>query len=215
MAFIGSVNQGKTYNAGYFLAHEECVRKTHEIPQSLATTESDGTKYVKAGTVYPSNDSNAIGIVYEDVDVTKGAMPGSVVEKGVVIESRLPAAIDSDAKTALSGLGFTFATDSEPIRPEYPKELTELTVSSAAGTETGDTAITVAGYTLKTGETYKYKVASGTAPSILAGQIPDSTWTAWDGEDDITAATSKKITVVVLSAFGEAKASGNATVTAK
>lgn len=215
MAFIGSVNQGKTYNAGYFLAHEECVRKTHEIPQSLATTESDGTKYVKAGTVYPSNNSSATGIVYEDVDVTKGAMPGSVVEKGVVIESRLPVAIDSDAKSALGALGFVFVGEGEAIRPEYPAELTALTVSSVAGTASGDTKITVSGYTKKAGESYKYKVADTTAPSILAGQIPDSTWTAWDGDDDITAASDKKITVIVLSAFGEAKASGNATVVAK
>ena len=215
MAFIGSVNQGKTYNAGYFLAHEECVRKTHEVSQSMATTESDGTKYVKAGTIYPSNDTNAIGIVYEDVDVTNGNMPASVVEKGMVIESRLPVAIDSDAKTALEALGFVFVAEGEAVRPEYPASLIALTVSSAAGTASGDTKITVSGYTKKAGESYKYKVADTTAPSILAGQIPDSTWTAWDGDDDITATTGKKITVVVLSAFGEAKASGNATVTAK
>lgn len=215
MAFIGSVNQGKTYNAGYFLAHEECVRKTHEVTQSMATTESDGSKYVKAGTIYPSNDTNAIGIVYEDVDVTNGNMPASIVEKGVVIESKLPVALDSDAKTALGALGFVFVAEGEAVRPEYPASLIALTVSSAAGTASGDTKITVSGYTKKSGESYKYKVADTTAPSILAGQIPDSTWTAWDGDDDITAATSKKITVVVLSAFGEAKASGNATVTAK
>lgn len=214
MSYIANA-QGKTFNAGFFLAHEECTRETHEIMQSLATTESDGTKYVKAGTIYPSNDTHAIGIVYEDTDVTNGNVAGSVVTKGEVIEGRLPVALDSDAKTALGGLGFVFVGEGEAIRPEYPAELTELTVTSSAGTNVGDTVITVAGYSLKAGETYKYKVASDTAPSLLPGELPDSTWTAWDGEDDITAATGKKITIVVLSAFGEAKASGNATVTAK
>lgn len=68
----------------------------------------DGAIYVKGGTPYPSNDANAIGIIYEDVDVTTGDMPGSVVTKGVVYEDRLAVTLDSDAKTALAGLGFKF-----------------------------------------------------------------------------------------------------------
>ncbi len=117
MAFIGSVEQGQAYAPGWFLAHEECTRKTKTIPQSLATTAANGTKYVKMGTPFPSNDANAIGIVYEDVDVTKGNMPGSVVTKGEVIEARLPVDLDSDAKTALAGLGFKFVTLGSVTRP--------------------------------------------------------------------------------------------------
>lgn len=90
MSFIGENNSSKVHAAGWFLDHEECVRKTREIPQSLAVTEDNGTKYVPMGTIYPSNDSNAKGIVYEDVDVTSGNMPGSVVLNGVVYENRLP-----------------------------------------------------------------------------------------------------------------------------
>ena len=89
MSFIGEGTKGKAYMPGYFLAHEECERKTREIPQSLATTEANGTKYVKMGTIFPSDDENAEGIVYEDVDVTTGNMPGSVVLSGVVYEDRL------------------------------------------------------------------------------------------------------------------------------
>lgn len=94
MSFSGSNTSSKVYAPGYFLAHEECTRVTMEIPQSLATTVGS-TKYVKMGTIFPSNDANAIGIVYEDVDVTTGAMPGSVVTKGEVIEARLADAVDS------------------------------------------------------------------------------------------------------------------------
>ena len=89
MSFINGEN-GKVYAPGWFLAHEECVRETKEIPQEGATVAENGGKYVKMGTVYPSNDENATGIVYEDVDVTSGDMPGSVVTKGVVYEDRLP-----------------------------------------------------------------------------------------------------------------------------
>ena len=91
MSFINLNDQGNVYAPGYFLAHEECVRETREIAQdsALVQTAADGAKYVPMGTAYPTNDGNAIGIVYEDVDVTNGNMPGSVVTKGVVIEDRL------------------------------------------------------------------------------------------------------------------------------
>ena len=91
-----SFNQGSTgrvYAPGYFLAHEECERRTKQIAQEGATTAADGSKAVKMGTLYPSADGNAIGIVYEDVDVTTGDMPGSVVTKGVIYEDRLPQAV--------------------------------------------------------------------------------------------------------------------------
>jgi len=94
MSFIGEVEKGIIYAPGYFLAHEECERKTRQIAQEGATNVN-GRKYVKMGTIYPSNDANAEGIVYEDVDVTNGNMPGSVVLKGVVYEDRLPEAVDT------------------------------------------------------------------------------------------------------------------------
>lgn len=90
MSFIGAGHQGQTYTPGWFLVNnEDCSRFTKTIPQSLAITNDDGTKYVPMGKAYPSNDSNAIGITYEDIDVTNGAMPGSVVTKGEVYEDRL------------------------------------------------------------------------------------------------------------------------------
>lgn len=91
MSFI-SQTKGKGYEAGYFLANNEDVtRETREADatSSLVVTEANGTKYLPAGTAYPSNDGNAIGIVYEDVDVSDGNMPASVVTKGEVYEDRL------------------------------------------------------------------------------------------------------------------------------
>jgi hypothetical protein len=62
------------------------------------------------GTIYPANGATAIGILYEDVDVTGGDMPGSVVTAGTVYLDRLPVAPAEAAKTALEGLGFKFVT---------------------------------------------------------------------------------------------------------
>lgn len=102
MSFIGTVEEGLVYAPGHFLAHEECVRETREFAQNsaLVVTADNGGKYVPMGTAYPTNDGNAIGITYEDVDVTTGNMPGSVVTKGIVIEGRLAiTGADYDAVT--------------------------------------------------------------------------------------------------------------------
>ena len=121
MAFIGDVKKGTTYNPGYFLAHndEGITRETKQIAQAGATVVEDGTKYVKEGTPYPSNDGNCIGLLYEDVDVTVGDMPGSVVTADAeVYEDRLPVALDAAAKTALAARGFQFyATAPSVTRP--------------------------------------------------------------------------------------------------
>lgn len=94
MAFIDEVKKGETYLPGYFLAYgqEEVVRETKQVAQNsaLVVTSPNGTKHVPMGTAYPSNDGNAIGILYEDVDVTVGDMPGSVVTgRAIVYEDRL------------------------------------------------------------------------------------------------------------------------------
>ena len=119
MSFIGA-HDGQTYAPGYFLVNnEDCTRLTKTIPQSLATTAADGTKYVKMGTVFPANDATAVGIIYEDVDVTAGDMPGSVVTKGEVYADALPVALANAAKTALEGLGFKFVATSPAVTRPY------------------------------------------------------------------------------------------------
>ena len=109
MSFISGVNKGVVYQAGYFLAHEECTRLTRQIKADGATTAENGGKYVKMGTFYPANSAGTVeGIVYEDVDVTNGDMPGSVVTKGTVYLDRLPEAPASGVQAALEAKGFTF-----------------------------------------------------------------------------------------------------------
>ena len=215
MSFINTNDNGKVYAPGWFLASEECTRETREIPQSGATNVN-GRKYVKAGTPYPSNDSYCVGIVYEDVDVTTGDMPGSVVTKGAIYKDRLPVVLDSDATTALAGLGFTIINSAPAVtRPTWAGgTLTTLTVASSAGTAAGDTAITVSGATPPSGGGYVYKVGE-TAPVIGYGELPGPTWAEWDGNDDITAATGTYITVAIVDADGLVIAAGSKIVTAK
>lgn len=120
MAFIGAAEKGRTFAPGWFLESETgAVRKTRQISQTMAAAAEDGSKYVKMGTVWPANDSTAEGIIYEDIDVTAGDMPGSVVLAGRVYEDRLPAAIAAAAKTALTGKGFTFIGVSPAVTRPY------------------------------------------------------------------------------------------------
>ena len=205
MSFIQSTTS-RGFSAGFFLADENCLRETMTIPanHSQAVTLADGSKIVPAGALITGK-----GLVYEDVEVTKGDMPGSVVTAGVVYTDRLPSG------SSIEGLsGITGKAAPAVIRPDFNIDgLKELTVASAAGTAVGDTALTVTGYTLKSGESWGYKVGDAAA-TVLPGEVV-SGFTAWDGEDDITAATGKKLALVALNAAGQAIAYGNVTVTAK
>lgn len=108
MSFAANDKTARTFAPGWFLAAEDCERETYEISATGAQTTAEGGKFVAMGTAYPSNDGNAIGIIYEDIDVSTGNMPGSVVTKGTVYEDRLPVALAGAAKTALEALGFVF-----------------------------------------------------------------------------------------------------------
>ena len=88
-----------------------------------------------------------------------------------------------------------------------------LTVTSAAGTSSGNTKITVSPAKANADNVYKYNVGSA-AETVTYGQNV-KTWTAWDGTSEITAANSQEITVVEASSDYKALKAGNATVTAK
>ena len=212
MSFILNDPLNTLYQPGWFLASADCKRQTCTVAQnhSQVVTKADGSKYVPAGALITN-----VGLLYEDVDVTTGAMPGSVVTEGVVYEDRLPAEYNSTAKNGIPGI--KFITSAPAItRPDYSGSGTmkSITVVSAAGTNVGDTALTVT-YTPGTGEGYAYKVASDKAPVIAYGAKVDISWTAWDGSSDITAATGKKIAVISMDANNKVVAYGSTTVTAK
>jgi len=213
MSFTASA-QGTTFEAGYFLVNDEqCLRETATIAANHAQKVTrNGRVIVPMGAVIPANGATAKGILYEDIDVTDGAAAGSIVTEGVIYGDRLPAALDSGAATALTGI--TVKTSPAVVRPSIFGKFDTLDVDSEAGTAQGDTKLTVTGHTLESGESYVYKTNATAAPTVKLGD--DLTgWTAWDGDDDITATTGHKITVAVKGVDGTAVAAGSATVTAK
>lgn len=90
--------------------------------------------------------------------------------------------------------------------------LDNLTVTSAAGTNSGDTKITVS-QALTSGNSYKYKVADNATLPAVGANVKN--WSAWDGSADITAETGKEIVIVECDAAYGAVKGGVATVTAK
>lgn len=89
----------------------------------------------------------------------------------------------------------------------------ELTVKSVAGSASGKTAVTVSGYTLGSGDSYKYKVTDDRI-IVTKGDSTSSGWTNWNGSAEITATTGKHITVVVSNS-NAVVAAGEDIVTAK
>lgn len=97
--------------------------------------------------------------------------------------------------------------------PTRPATLALLTVTSAAGTNAGDSKITVTGHTLGSGESYKYQTAVSTAPTVDYGDTIGINWTALTSGNDITPeAGHTKIAVVLVNSSNKAIGYGSATI---
>ena len=93
--------------------------------------------------------------------------------------------------------------------------LGSLTVTSIAGSTTGDTLLTVTP-TLTIGNSYMYKTAATvTLPAYNDVCNTTAGYTTWDGTSDVTATTGNKIAVVEVDSSLKAIKAGSATVTSK
>lgn len=199
MSFINAT-KGATYNPGYFLAHEECVRETREISASsaLVSTSESGSKYMRAGVAYPSNDGNAIGIVYEDVDLSTGNMPGSVVTKGVVYDARLAVTGATYNAVTLKDLvspkaqGW-YESDGE-VSPTYTLSTdTTVNTSKTYYTKSGNSYNVVSDYAavLNPVEEGWYESDGGTGYEPSSDTTGDKTKTYYEKSDVRLASTAK------------------------
>lgn len=93
-----------------------------------------------------------------------------------------------------------------------------VTSTGTGATASGDSLISVSGYSLGTGEGYVYKTAKDTAPSVSYGQKLGDDWSELStaaGTNITPAATHNRVTVAAVDANGRAQASGSATLTLK
>ena len=89
-----------------FLASAKYQNFTYQVSNVGVAANAEGRKIVPAGTIYPANDATAVGILFNDVDVTEGPQPGAVMVEGYVLTARLPVAPTDEAKTALKEIKF-------------------------------------------------------------------------------------------------------------
>lgn len=92
-----------------------------------------------------------------------------------------------------------------------------VTSTDSGVADAGKSAISMAGYTLGTGEKYVYKTAKTNAPTVTYGQKLGSGWTeiSASGATITPTATHDKITVAAVDANGRAQAAGSTTLTIK
>ena len=158
-------------------------------PEELAKMEAKDVDV----TILPSGVAVAVVTTY---DSTMQTMT-------VVAETLLPSYERMDSVYLLETGTVDDATDGE---------IGELDVTSVAGTENGDTKITVSP-DLTEGNSYRYKVGANVSIPEYGANV--RMYSAWDGEADITAETGKKILIVECDASYGAVKAGIATVTAK
>ena len=103
-----------TFRPNFLESEVGLVLKTYQIPSTMGVEDEYGNKIVAAGTVFPSNDGSAVGIVFTDVDVTHGDHEGSVMLAGRVLKERL--SVQSAAETPLKSSGIVFVDSPEVSR---------------------------------------------------------------------------------------------------
>lgn len=205
------------------------TKVTASVSFTLASMSAEDLALALGGATI-TGDKITVKFGLEESDFTNVALILPVLDGGFVI-AELPKALStggltiSTSKAAVGGLSCTMtgyrSLADHSIQPinlyrlaPSGGQLAAITVASAAGTEVGDTKLTLTGYTLPAGGQYVYKLDETTAPTIAYRATPDYTWAAWDGTSDITATTGYKITVAAVTQDG-AVAAGSATVTAK
>lgn len=185
------------FNTIFLLSEEEVARgRIIATPVEnivLYYVDPNDSDFVRAGLVYTvsAGETNLIGFH------TQGNYNTAVSEAFAIMGLTLFAEyIDAIAVVTISD----------------DTTLGTLTVTSAAGTKSGDTKVTVTPE-LETGHMYKYKVAASET-EVKYGQSVKN-WTPWDGKSDITATTGQTITVVECDNTYKALKSGSDDVTSK
>lgn len=157
----------------------------------LYYVDATANDFNKAGFLFRTdNETNLIGVHVEGNHNTDVSELSTVMAMGLFSEY-----LDGIAVIAIEGV------------------MPALKVISAEGSSSGKTAITVTGYTLGSGDSYKYKVTDDEIV-VRKGDSTASGWTSWNGSTEITAATGKHIAIVV-SHTNKVVAAGETTVTAK
>ena len=74
------------------------ARKATKATEAGSMVVKEGDRFIiKAGTIYPSNDNKAIGVVLQDYDVTESDASMAIVLHGFIRADRLPITPSNEA----------------------------------------------------------------------------------------------------------------------
>lgn len=143
----------KIINRPNWLASENCIKLDPvTVPQAMGELEN-GRMVVKSGTMFPSNDGDAIGIIYQDTDVTEGNGYTALMTAGYYYGAKLHEVADAGAITALNLRGLKNEVEPAVVRPIFgspTKPKLDLTASITwdADTLTWEAVADAEGYRL-------------------------------------------------------------------
>lgn len=182
-----------------------------KLAATARVTESNGKRTVKIGGIANQNNEKYV-IRFLHEDSVDGNCRLTIVGTN---QAGLTIAFAKDKETVINPEFSAMPSDSDGTLIIYEEDIIpeqSLTLTSVAGTLTGDTAVTVSP-TIGANNSYKYKVgqflASPKAGDALTG------YTAWDGDDDITAPTGYILCIAEVNTSGTCVKFGTVTVTAK
>lgn len=199
-----------TLKSGLMTLNGNTLKK---LSPTARVTEALGKRTVKIGGL-SNQDGKSYILRFIHEDPLDGDVRLTIVgtnQAGFVF------AFKKDKETIIDAEFKAKPLDSEGTLLIYDEEgiLGDLVVTSAAGTASGDTKITVAP-TLTEGDSYMYKTAATvTLPARFDVCDTEAGYTAWNGTVDITAITGNEIVIVEIDADDKAVKAGKATVASK
>lgn len=102
-----------------FLASSKFQNFTKMVSDEGIKANEKGHKIIPAGTVYRNDNGVAIGLLFNDVDVTNGPHECAVMYQGVVIGARLPKTVSDADKATMKGIMFKDDYDEQVGSVEY------------------------------------------------------------------------------------------------
>ncbi|GEO70534.1 hypothetical protein [Levilactobacillus acidifarinae] len=125
------VGKKVTWNETNFLASEKFTSFPTMVDDTNAAVITDelGHKVIPAGTVWPSNDAKAKGILLNGADVNEGPQMTSLLVGGWLLGQNLPVAPSADAMKAMTAIHFKDAD-----------ALATTTSTTQSGTDAGSSA---------------------------------------------------------------------------
>jgi len=145
------------------------------VPQATASVPGqtalvNGRRILKAGTVYPSNDASAQGVVLQDYDLTDNEQNIAIIIAGDIKSGALPEAPNANAISALPRITFHDAFVGYPVT--FSVTGTNGTIAAAVGEDaisTGDKVYPGKTVTLTATPAENYQVDAWTGNGVASG----------------------------------------------